>query len=384
MMAYATIDIAAKRERPQWMSNQEILAAYEAAQIAAGAQAGTGLTTRNVLIALRELARVIEPQLLTEATAHGILEYARHRTQKCRHLQSDGAGYWKCTRKGGLAYQGGIAACPLFAEHADTAGCGMYERLMWISQVQHLYALSSSFDWMRSRGAIESNPVADARKDWLLETRHARTLEENAAGLARVLSDEELAMILKACPPPLRRLLQTMAKAGLRIGEALAIRLMNIDFDARNLRVPAGNAYCNKRRGLRVIHMNTELFRIIRQQVRLRRAQPGVTTLFTNRYGQAFSPKSGKQDINKTLQGVACRLGIMGDETEPRMRVTPHCMRRWFSNQLGAQDLGGVALGMQLLLRGDKLPGALARYLDQPTLSAPLWREHMPRLPSTP
>lgn len=382
-MAYASIDIASKRQRPQWRSNRDILAAYEAAQVAAGAQAGTGLTTRSVLAALRELARVIEPQLLSEATAHGILEYARHRTQKCRHLRSDGAGYWMCTRRGGLAFEGGIAACPLFAAHADTGACGMYERLKWSSQAQHLSALSSAFDWMRSRGAIAANPVVDARKDWLLETRHARMLEQDEADLARLLTDDELAMILKACPPPLRRLLQTMAKAGLRVGEVLAIRMMDVDFDARTLRVPPGNPYCNKRRGLRVIHMDTELFRIIRQQMRLRHARSDVTALFTNRYGRAFSPTNGKQDINKALQRAACRLGLMDEETQPRMRVTPHCMRRWFSNRLGAQDLGGVALGMQLLLRGDKLPGALARYLDQPALAAPLWRQHMPRLPAT-
>jgi len=187
--------------------------------------------------------------------------------------------------------------------------------------------------------------------------------------------------LLNACPPGLRCILQVMTKTGLRVGEALAICEAHIDLEARTLRVPTGNLYCNKRRGLKLIHMDTELWVIIRRQLRLRRVRPGVTALFTNRFGKAYSPKSGKQDINKAMQKAATRAGLQDDNTPPRQRVTPHCMRRWFSNQIGAQDLGGVALGMQLLLRGDKLPGALSRYLDQPALAAPLWRQYMPRLP---
>lgn len=362
------IDIDDDRAPPNWTSNAQVLQAFAAAH-AASAAAGTGDTVRNVLTAAAELARVIEPKLFMVATPHGILKYARWRQTKCKFLRGDGQGGWACQR--GLV-------CPMLAGGAPDA-CGSYEPLMWSSQLQNLYALSTFYTWLRIEGAVPANPVRDGRAQWLQETKAQRDLEDEELG--RTPTDDELVLLLDALPYVHGTMCKVMAKAGLRIGEALALQLKDIDMKRRLIRIPPANPWCNKRRGLRLIKMDAELYAILFVYLKRRHAKAGVTALFPKRTGKEFSRTSGKSAVNDCIQAAAIRAGIQAEDAPPQERITPHSMRRWFCNQLGTADLGGVPLGVQLLLRGDKLPGALRRYLE-PALALPLWRDHMPLLPT--
>lgn len=81
-------------------------------------------------------------------------------------------------------------------------------------------------------GDIRSNPAAGVRL--AINNGHAPLAED---GHVKALTEEELGRLLAEIPAEWRVFFELLAQTGLRIGEAIALRWGDVDFDRRRVRV---------------------------------------------------------------------------------------------------------------------------------------------------
>lgn len=182
--------------------------------------------------------------------------------------------------------------------------------------------LRSFYRHLRREGLIEHDPTADLRGP--PKTRR----------LPKVLSREEVGKLLEqpAGTGPLalrdRALLEVMYACGLRVSEAIALEVGDVDLEEGMLRARGKGS---KERIVPVGRRAVEAVRVY-----LRRGRPplvgvGVEThLFVNHRGGALT----RQGLYKVIQGHARSAGLA-------QRMTPHTLRHTFATHLlvGGCDL---------------------------------------------
>jgi integrase/recombinase XerD len=219
---------------------------------------------------------------------------------------------------------------PLEVSHGDLAGFlsglasgGGGRRPVASATLQRKVAcLRSFYRYLRREGAIEHDPTADLRGP-------AKTKR-----LPKVLSREEISMLLsepKGTEPLAlrdRALLEVMYACGLRVSEAIALQVTDIDLQEGMLRargkgskeriVPVGrqavaamDSYCRRGRPV-LVGMAPE------------------SHLLLNHRGGALT----RQGLYKIIQGYARRAGLSE-------RMSPHTLRHTFATHLlsGGCDL---------------------------------------------
>jgi integrase len=197
-------------------------------------------------------------------------------------------------------------------------------------------ALSAVFKYaMRHDAGFAKNPAFGLAKEL--------NLNEDSRRGVRALLNEELRSLLetaKALRPRVYTVLLTMARAGLRIGEVVALRWPDLDFDARLIRVerrhenrsPAALKTKRSRREVDMsLQLREELGRLKRLHLKdkLKFGWPELPVhCFVMPDGQPIRAKHVSYHFLLLLKKAGVPL------YKEDIRLSPHCIRHTFACQL--------------------------------------------------
>lgn len=168
--------------------------------------------------------------------------------------------------------------------------------------------------------------------------------------VAEVLTPEQVERLLAAQPSPTHRMVLMLAYgAGLRIGEALKLRVEHIDSAAGVIHVRGA-----KRQRDRDVMLSPQLLAALRAYWRWRR--PPGPELFPGRGGVGTTRT--RASVSKYLKTTLAAAGLAG------RRVTPHTLRHSFATALLEQ---GTDLRTVQVLLGHGSIATTARYLHVTT-----------------
>jgi integrase len=124
-----------------------------------------------------------------------------------------------------------------------------------------------------------------------------------------VLTCEQLATLLRSLQEPVKTLATTVAMTGLRIGEALALRWANVDFEKNVIRVReavyAGHFSTPKTKSsIRDVPLGPALKKSLQDY---RKGEPGDALVFASRNGK---PIDAKNILRRTLKPTCVRLEL--------------------------------------------------------------------------
>jgi site-specific recombinase XerD len=211
---------------------------------------------------------------------------------------------------------------------------------------KHFRALRTFFRWAHEADVLRENPMRG------LTMRTPKTLP-------RTPDDEQVRRLLQACAADTfegrrnRALVALLADSGLRISEALRLRIEDVNFAARTVNVRAG-----KGRKDGVGFFGAEAARCLRDWLGKRREAHAEDWLFADREGRSLTRRTAA----KILHRLSVRAGL------PR-KIGPHALRHYCASTILKQT-GDLELVRQVL-RHESLAMAL-RYarLTRPDVSA--------------
>ncbi len=178
------------------------------------------------------------------------------------------------------------------------------ERHLCDNSIQtHINTLRSFFGWMTMEGIVKRNPMLKIKslKIDRLNSRHA-------------LTPEELERLRDACITYKdKALVEFLVSSGCRLGEVVGIKLDDIDWRARSVRV------VGKGNKTRIVYFSVRAKLMLEEYIRQRK---GGTALFAS-HRAPYGPMSPRA-IQKTLQQI-------GERAQVQRRVHPHLMRHTFA-----------------------------------------------------
>jgi site-specific recombinase XerD len=254
-------------------------------------------------------------------------------------------GFYRETLGRFALHHASLQACDLLAvqghlTHLREAGLGP------VTLHKHFRALRCFFRWCVDADLLAENPMRG------LTMKTPRTLP-------RVPEDEAVRQLMLACDPESfegrrnRALIALLADSGLRIGEALRLRIEDVNFSARTLSVRAGKGQKDG-----VGFFGAEAARYVRAWLAKRREARPEDFLFTDRESRSMT----RNAATRILHRLSDRAGL------PR-RVGPHALRHYAATSILRQT-GDLELVRQVL-RHESLAMALRyAHLTKPDVSA--------------
>ncbi len=173
-----------------------------------------------------------------------------------------------------------------------------------------------------ARGRRRRLPAAAPRRPWLDRAEHIAALLDAAGRL-----DQQA----RTCRGQRRALLATLTFAGLRIGEALALRWRDVDLARSTITVRAAKTDA----GVRVVN----ILPVLRDELGHYRARldPARDALI---FGTATGRRQGATNVRRRMLAKAVEQAnkqLAEDEAEPLpVGLTPHSLRRTFASLLFA------------------------------------------------
>jgi len=203
-------------------------------------------------------------------------------------------------------------------------------------------------------GLLPANPLAGLDRD---------ERPKVATKVKRALDGEEIAALLAAADPLFRPALATAAFAGLRLGELLGLRWMDVDFAEGLIHVRRqcdySGAYTEPKTAsaVRSVLMISSLARLLTEHRLASRFSSDEDPVFASSAGTPL----GRRNLERRGMDVAVlRAGL--DRVPGRRRPTLHDLRDTFASMLIAQGLDVVFVSRQL---GHKDPTVTLRvYAD--------------------
>lgn len=187
---------------------------------------------------------------------------------------------------------------------------------------------------------------------------HGVKVERGQQREARFLNEDEVQRIADEVPGPYRALVFAMSFAGLRIGEAAALRMRNLDLKTGTIRVVENSAVVNGRRvlgspkterSIRTVDIGPGLVAILKEHVATFGAPLDPDALvFPNPRGDPVM----QSNFRRVFQSAAKRAGI-----KPTPRV--HDMRHTAASFMSRAGYSLVEAGQQL---GHSTVGMTAAY----------------------
>jgi len=171
---------------------------------------------------------------------------------------------------------------------------------------KHFRALRCFFTWAHEAGLVEQNPMRG------LTMKAPRTLP-------RVPEDEAVRKLLLTCDPDTfegkrnRALIALLADSGLRIGEALRLRVEDINFATRTVSVRAGKGQKDG-----VGFFGAEAATHLRAWIAKRRDVSAEDFLFCDRTGRSMT----RHAATRILHRLSEKAGL------PR-KIGPHALRHY-------------------------------------------------------
>jgi site-specific recombinase XerD len=177
---------------------------------------------------------------------------------------------------------------------------------------------------------------------------------------AEILTREEIDRLLSACSRQgasglrMRALIVVMWRAGLRVGEALALRAKDVDLDEGTIAVLHG-----KGDRARTVGVDPQALAVVEAWIRVRR-ELGIgaaAPLFCTISGQSRGKRIGDPYVRDALKELACKAGI-------EHRVHPHGLRHTHAAELAREGVPVHVIRRQL---GHLSLETTARYIDHLT-----------------
>jgi site-specific recombinase XerD len=193
--------------------------------------------------------------------------------------------------------------------------------------------LKTFFRWCVSVGLLAENPVLG------ITVRVPRTLPH-------VPEDDDVRRLLRACPPTFeghrnRTLIALLADSGLRISEALRLRIADVSFSSRTIDVRGGKGGKDG-----IGFFGLEATQLLRKWLSVRREVALEDYLFSDRLGRSLTPSHAAHILHR----LSIKAGL------PR-KVGPHALRHYAATSLLKQT-GDLELVRQVL-RHESLAMAL-------------------------
>jgi site-specific recombinase XerD len=214
-----------------------------------------------------------------------------------------------------------------------------------VSLHQHFRTLKTFFTWCVDAGILDEHPMRG------LVMRAPKTLP-------RVPEDDDVRRLLLACPDTFegrrnRALIALLADSGLRISEALRLRVEDVNFAARTVNVRAGKGSKDG-----VGFFGSETAQHLRAWLSKRRQAHAEDFLFTDRRGRSLT----RSHALHVLHRLSVRAGLS-------RKVGPHQLRHYAATSILRQT-GDLELVRQVL-RHESLAMALRyAHLTKPDVSA--------------
>src|SRR5713101_2727870 len=222
---------------------------------------------------------------------------------------------------------------------------GLSQRLKPVSTHQHFRTLKTFFTWCVEVGLLQAHPMRGLRMQ-LPKT------------LPAVPEDDHVRRLLQACPDTFegrrnRTLIALLADSGLRISEALRLRIEDVNFATRTVMVRGGKGAKDG-----VGFFGSEAAQYLRAWLTRRRDLRPEDYLFVDRSGRSMR----RDHATHTLHKLSMKVGL------PR-KIGPHALRHYAATSILKQT-GDLELVRQVL-RHESLTMAL-RYarLTKPDVSA--------------
>ncbi|OHX10862.1 tyrosine recombinase XerC [Chromobacterium sphagni] len=181
------------------------------------------------------------------------------------------------------------------------------------------------FDWLQKNGLRDDNPASGLRapkRDKLLPK--ALPVDSTAALLDRIEGSDALEVRDRA-------IFELIYSCGLRLSEAVALNLDDVDFADQLLRIHG------KGNKMRLAPIGAQAIACLKTWLEHREAESGETALFIARHGRRL----GGRQIENRLRGWAIRTGAS-------QHVHPHMLRHSFASHM-LQSSGDLRAVQELL-----------------------------------
>ncbi len=211
--------------------------------------------------------------------------------------------YARNLRRFSAAVGGDLASCTPLAVQKYLA-C-LQQTMRAVSVHQHFRTLRTFFSWCVEAGVLREHPMRG------LAMRVPKTLP-------RVPEGEEVRRLLAACPDTFtgrraRALIGLLADSGLRISEALALRIEDVNFATRTLRIRSGKGAKDG-----IGHFNAQAAVLLRAWLARRPDAHPEDFLFTDRQGRPLSRYRGLQILHR----LSIKAGL-------NRKIGPHALRHY-------------------------------------------------------
>ncbi len=222
---------------------------------------------------------------------------------------------------------------------------GLRSRVNGTTAHLHFSKLRAFFGWCVESGLLPDSPMRG------LTMKAPKTLP-------RVPEDETIRRLIKACPDTFegrrnRALLALLADSGLRISEALRLRIEDVNFAARTVNVRVGKGQKDG-----VGFFGAETAQHFRTWLSKRREAHPEDHLFVDRRGRSLTRSHGVHVLHR----LSTRAGLT-------RKVGPHALRHYAATSILRQT-GDLELVRQVL-RHESLSMALRyAHLTKPDVSA--------------
>lgn len=232
--------------------------------------------------------------------------------------------------------------------------CPGYKAIGYGTMERHLNAIVRFYDYLLQNEIIHHNPIRDVRRRWANRNRHRRPEPS-----AQVASMEQVQALTDPRTPIQRRTLYaTLAKTGLRISEAISLRIdpQLFNLDEGWMKIPD---FGGKRKGNRTIIIDKELRLILEKYLSWRKQlmsdySDAHDYLFITQQGNPLNPNDTQAYNRRWLKPD---LKQLAPNTPP---ITLHAFRHYFSNHI---KRAGIDSYWFHVLRGDKAQGTEAVYI---------------------
>lgn len=230
-------------------------------------------------------------------------------------------------------------------------------------------ALSTFYDYLIFEGILSSNPVLPFRKRYLTRIKRS-TGGENTRQLISV--QQMRVLILAAEHIQDVAILLFLAKSGLRRQEFLDIRLSDLFLENGIIfLIP------KSKRSQRTIFVDDELAEVLKKYLSWRSRVASSPWLWINRDGKTRGKKLDRDYPGMLIASLAQPMGLHDPKGPLCSRLTPHCLRHFFTTHLFRAGLSPIYIKW---LRGDS-PGKEAweqyNHIDPENVRA----EYLRRIP---
>lgn len=201
-------------------------------------------------------------------------------------------------------------------------------------------ALSALYDFLIFEGKLKSNPVLGFRKRYLkIKDQY------NGDNTRQIISIEDMQRLVNiASKIQNKAIIITLSKTGMRVGELLSLRIQDIDMKNKIIRIPP-----KAKRSNRLVFMDPELHTILQRYLYWRMLRAKVDWLWVTKRGKGRIHKDTPRNII-SYYGLA--LGLHVPNGPLVKRLTPHCMRHWFTTHLFRAGMDPQYI---MWLRGDSM-----------------------------